>query len=65
MLGIVKNIGVHHDSEDSEMGKALKEMQKRNPFLGQPSHGLYAIVKDLASACAGYWSRQSRAGENS
>ncbi|CAE7508788.1 KEA2 [Symbiodinium pilosum] len=32
------------------MGKALKEMQKRNPFLGQPSHGLYAIVKDCETA---------------
>lgn len=32
--------------QDSEMGKALKEMQRRFTFLGLPAHGLYSIVKE-------------------
>ena len=35
-------------SEDSKTGKALKEMQRRYPFLALPMHSLYGIVKDGA-----------------
>lgn len=35
-------------SEDSKTGKALKEMQRRHPFLALPMHSLYGIVKDSA-----------------
>lgn len=35
---------------DSKTGKALKEMQRRYPFLALPMHSLYGIVKDCEDA---------------